>query len=70
MNSIFTHKSNTRNDCSHGANCACASRARTFYNVAVSVGHALVVCLIFIDVLALRRLIVQPRTELVGIPTA
>ena len=58
MFSTSTHKSNMRNNSSRGDFCA-----RTFDNIVIFVGHALVVCLIFVDVLALRRLIVQPRTE-------
>ena len=65
MHSISSRKSTARHEQYRGAFCA-----RTFNNVAVFVRHAFVVCLIFIDVLALRRLIVQPRTELAVIPAA
>ena len=58
MSSMTRHESSSRHEHNRGASCA-----RTFDNIVIFVGHALVVCLIFVDVLALRRLIVQPRTE-------
>ena len=63
MTSMTRHESSSRHEHNRGASCA-----RFFNNVAVSVGHTLDVCLIFIDVLALLRLIRLQRTEPVGCP--
>lgn len=68
MHTFTTHESSARHEQYRGAFCV---RTSAFNNAVTTVRHALVVCLLFVDVLALlSRLIILPGTELAGIPAA